>query len=491
MPAPRFSVVIPTRNRARTLARALRTCLDQDFEDFEVVVSDNFSTPETRRVVEECGDRRVRYVRTPADLAMTDSWEFAVGQAAGEYVTVVGDDDGLLGHGLAEADRILRLADMPALRWEPVLYNWPDVSPRGSSRPGDLLVPLRLEGAHHAVFRYDSAPRIRAAADGAISYAELPMIYCSLVRADVLRKLRRQAGRVFKGRAPDVYAAFAVAHAAGSYYATVAPLGIAGTSGHSTGLACVAGKGRTAIAADFRRGNEAAGIVAHPAVPDLPALACYTAEAFLHAREALFAHDPSLAPDRRRFTANALREVRVEGDEWRLVLSECRRALADDPALVGWFDREYGGRPAPRPDPAGQTRRRFGGTYLCLDAAEFGVADVAGAARLCEQLLGYRRDRLNPRLAEAPTGGEPLSELQEKEAVIQSLDGAVKALNVGLRAKDAAIAELRSALKQRDEYIRALEEFRGRVRRPVRLGLPHLFRKAVRRFAGGGRNAAP
>jgi hypothetical protein len=419
---------------------------------------------------------------------MTDSWEFAVAQAAGEYVTVVGDDDGLLGHGLAEADRVLRLADMPALRWEPALFNWPDLAPRGSSRPGDLLVPLRLEGAHHAVFRYDSAPRIRAAADGAISYAELPMIYCSLVRSDVLKKLRRQAGRVFKGRAPDVYGAFAVAHAAGSYYATVAPLGIAGTSGHSTGLACVAGKGRTAIAADFRRSNEAAGIVAHPAVPDLPALACYTAEAFLHAREALFADDPSLAPDRRRFTANALREVRAEGEEeWRLVLAECRRALADDPALVDWFDREYGGRPAPRPAPAGQARRRFGGTYVCLDAAEFGVADVAGAARLCEMILGYRRDRLNPRLAEASAGEAPLSELQEKEAVIQSLDGAVKALNAGLLAKDAAIQELHRALKHRDGYARALEEFRARVRRPFRLGLPHLFRKAVRRVAGGGR----
>lgn len=40
---PRFTVVIPTRERARTLHFTLRTCLAQAFDDFEVLVSDNQS----------------------------------------------------------------------------------------------------------------------------------------------------------------------------------------------------------------------------------------------------------------------------------------------------------------------------------------------------------------------------------------------------------------------------------------------------------------
>ena len=38
---PFFSVVIPTRNRASLLRYALQTALDQDFDDYEIVVSDN------------------------------------------------------------------------------------------------------------------------------------------------------------------------------------------------------------------------------------------------------------------------------------------------------------------------------------------------------------------------------------------------------------------------------------------------------------------
>ena len=37
MTSPRFSVVVPTRDRASTLAYTLRTCLEQEFDDYEVV----------------------------------------------------------------------------------------------------------------------------------------------------------------------------------------------------------------------------------------------------------------------------------------------------------------------------------------------------------------------------------------------------------------------------------------------------------------------
>ena len=66
-----FSVVIPTRERAETLRYCLRTCLDQEFDDYEVIVSDNHSSPATRAVVDEAGSAKVRYFRTPAPLAMS------------------------------------------------------------------------------------------------------------------------------------------------------------------------------------------------------------------------------------------------------------------------------------------------------------------------------------------------------------------------------------------------------------------------------------
>src|SRR5439155_1533464 len=77
---PRFSIVMPTRNRAQLLQFALQSALDQPTADLEVVVSDNDSRDDTPAVARRFNDPRVRYVRTPETLAMPDSWEFAHGQ---------------------------------------------------------------------------------------------------------------------------------------------------------------------------------------------------------------------------------------------------------------------------------------------------------------------------------------------------------------------------------------------------------------------------
>src|SRR5262249_55712063 len=139
---PRFSVVIPVRGQASCLAATLRTCLEQEFDDYEVLVSDNSGGPAVRQVVEGVGHPRLRYVRTPGGLAMTDSWEFAVARAAGEFITVLGADDGLLPHALREIDFLLRRLCAVLLRWDCASYSWPDLPAQRHLPPNRLLVPL-------------------------------------------------------------------------------------------------------------------------------------------------------------------------------------------------------------------------------------------------------------------------------------------------------------------------------------------------------------
>ena len=81
---PRFSILMPTRNRAQLLQFALQSALDQPTADLEIVVSDNDSRDDTPAVARRFNDPRVRYVRTPETLAMPDSWEFALSHATGE-----------------------------------------------------------------------------------------------------------------------------------------------------------------------------------------------------------------------------------------------------------------------------------------------------------------------------------------------------------------------------------------------------------------------
>ena len=101
--APKVSVVIPTRNRHDVLLHCLRTVVEQDHENLEIIVSDNASTPETRDVVESFKSPRMRYVNTGKPLSMSHNFEFALSHVTGDWISVLGDDDGLLPGGIRRA----------------------------------------------------------------------------------------------------------------------------------------------------------------------------------------------------------------------------------------------------------------------------------------------------------------------------------------------------------------------------------------------------
>ena len=132
MSRPRFSIVIPARNRAHTLRYALHSCLAHQFDDYEIIVCDNCSSPATREVAQSFNCSKIKYIRSDVPLAMSDNWELAVSQANGQFITVLGDDDALLRHALTEASRLIEAFNVQAMRWNWVLYHWPDYPFAGS-----------------------------------------------------------------------------------------------------------------------------------------------------------------------------------------------------------------------------------------------------------------------------------------------------------------------------------------------------------------------
>jgi len=48
---PKVSVIIPTHNRAEFLRSAIKSVLNQTFQDFEIVIIDDASKDHTREVI--------------------------------------------------------------------------------------------------------------------------------------------------------------------------------------------------------------------------------------------------------------------------------------------------------------------------------------------------------------------------------------------------------------------------------------------------------
>ena len=97
-PAPLLvSIGLPVRNAENRIAATIRTVLDQDHEQLELVISDNASTDGTEEVCREIaqGDSRVRYHRQPVDLGILGNFQATMRLAEGRFFRWIGDDDAI------------------------------------------------------------------------------------------------------------------------------------------------------------------------------------------------------------------------------------------------------------------------------------------------------------------------------------------------------------------------------------------------------------
>lgn len=93
----RLSILLPTRNGGSLLEPVIRSVLEQDCDDLELVVSNNASADATPEIIASfASDSRLRVVTLDEPVAVTDNWNAALGASSGDYVTLIGDDDLLL-----------------------------------------------------------------------------------------------------------------------------------------------------------------------------------------------------------------------------------------------------------------------------------------------------------------------------------------------------------------------------------------------------------
>lgn len=101
---PKFSVVIPTYNRADLLPEAVQSVLKQTFRDFEVIVVDNCSTDNTPEVMKQFEQNgQVRYIRNEQNMERAYSRNVGFRNAKGEFLTLLDSDDILYPNCLEDA----------------------------------------------------------------------------------------------------------------------------------------------------------------------------------------------------------------------------------------------------------------------------------------------------------------------------------------------------------------------------------------------------
>lgn len=90
---PLISIVIPSYNHARYLTKALDSIISQTFQNWEVIVVDNYSTDETDIVMEDYRDDRIRYYKINNEGVIAKSRNKGIQEAHGEWIAFLDSDD--------------------------------------------------------------------------------------------------------------------------------------------------------------------------------------------------------------------------------------------------------------------------------------------------------------------------------------------------------------------------------------------------------------
>ncbi|NJL48403.1 MAG: glycosyltransferase family 2 protein [Leptolyngbyaceae cyanobacterium SM2_5_2] len=110
---PVVSVIIPAYNTEDYIERAVRSVLEQSFQELEVVVVDDASTDRTYEVVKAIDDPRVKLFKNEKNSGAGATRNRAIQESQGEWIAVLDSDDWYA------PQRLESLLSLPGLKLQP------------------------------------------------------------------------------------------------------------------------------------------------------------------------------------------------------------------------------------------------------------------------------------------------------------------------------------------------------------------------------------
>lgn len=89
----RVSVIIPTYNQDSYISEAIDSVLNQTYQDFEIVITNDGSTDQTLQIIKEKKDPRIRYFSFDQNQGVSIAANHCICQATGEFIAILDSDN--------------------------------------------------------------------------------------------------------------------------------------------------------------------------------------------------------------------------------------------------------------------------------------------------------------------------------------------------------------------------------------------------------------
>jgi glycosyltransferase involved in cell wall biosynthesis len=205
---PILSILIATRNRIPYCINLIDSILSFDYQNFELVIQDNSDSLELSEFVKtKINDKRLIYNYTPPPFSSIDNFNAVIGLASGEYLCVIGDDDGVT-HEIFTLAEWMKKKSIDAVKPSlSLMYRWPDACeflPRHKGDMGNLEIS-KFTGKIEIIEVKRELDILMDCGGQNYLMRQLPKLYHGIVARKHLLAIKEKTGNYTGGLSPDIY----------------------------------------------------------------------------------------------------------------------------------------------------------------------------------------------------------------------------------------------------------------------------------------------
>ena len=205
---PLLSIVVPTKNRYKYLFCLIELIEGFKSEEIELVIQDNSDdNSEIMRFCNKTVFTNLKYYHTEESISVVSNSDKAVLHSTGEYVCVIGDDDGITSD-IVNQVKIMKDKGYEAMLTRLAIYNWPDYVDNSCFRLSGTMTVDKMIGRNNTID--PKAELLKVCKNGFKDIGRLPKVYQAVVKRSTLDKIYDKCGTFFPGPSPDMANAIAL-----------------------------------------------------------------------------------------------------------------------------------------------------------------------------------------------------------------------------------------------------------------------------------------
>jgi glycosyltransferase involved in cell wall biosynthesis len=209
MQNPLLSILIPTRNREEYTSEVVRQILSIEDLELQLVIQNNSDSNFLESQLKAfTPDKRLKYSYHSKILSFVDNFSLGLENCDGEYVIIIGDDDGI-NPFIMDIARLMRERGIEAITPTlPFIYYWPHSGIDSNNSNGKLTI---LDYSCKAKVSNPRAEVKKLLKNGCQNYLSfnLAKAYHGIIKKSLLEKIKDKAGKYIGGLSPDIYLSIA------------------------------------------------------------------------------------------------------------------------------------------------------------------------------------------------------------------------------------------------------------------------------------------